>query len=294
MGEVTITKALDDYKTIYMPYRNFADRTREEYQNDLEDFVKFLKQSGVNQAGELGLPIVERYSAHLENEGFASMTRRRKIVAIRSFLSFLYQDGYISANIAKKVVVPFIDYPSPNFLTQNECNRLRNACSENARDSAIIELILQTGIRLSELMRLTLSDIEFDEAGKTEGFIRIKASARNKERLVPLNTKACTAIRRYLDVRGNHESDVLFINRFGEQLGESGVQKMLSKYLKTAGIERASIHTLRHTFGTHHVARGTNPEIVQEVMGIKDTRYASIYQTLANKVAVREMQENSL
>ena len=97
MGEITIRKALDDYKTVYMPYRNFADRTREEYQNDLENFVEFLERRGITRVGELALLIIERYVAHLEEKGFASLTRKRKVIAIRSFLSFLYQDSYIYA-----------------------------------------------------------------------------------------------------------------------------------------------------------------------------------------------------
>src|SRR5690242_9257356 len=124
MGEITIRKAFDDYKTVYMPYRNFADRTREEYQNDLEDFIKFLEQSGINPVGELNLPIIERFGAHLEERGIASLTRKRKVVAIRSFLTFLYQDGYIDTNLAKRVALPLAEYPSPDFLTQSECNKL--------------------------------------------------------------------------------------------------------------------------------------------------------------------------
>ena len=158
-----IRKALDDYRTVHMPYRNFADRTREEYQNDLEGFVRFLEQSGISHIQAIGLPIIERYVALLEQKGFASQTRKRKVVAIRSFLLFLYQDGYISTNIAKSVILPFIESSTPHVLTQNECNRLRNACTDNARDRAIIELLLQTGIKLSELVHLTVDDVDVRE-----------------------------------------------------------------------------------------------------------------------------------
>src|SRR5688572_2826431 len=121
MREITIRKALEYYKTVYMPYRNFAERTREEYLNDLVGLVEFLEKSGINHVKELGLPIIERYAAHLENDGFASLTRKRKIVSIRSFLSFLYQDGYIDTNIAKRIVLPFTESTTPNVLTQTEC-----------------------------------------------------------------------------------------------------------------------------------------------------------------------------
>jgi integrase/recombinase XerD len=293
MGEITIRKALDDYKTVYMPYRNFADRTREEYQNDIEGFVGFLEQKGINRVGELGLPIIERYVAHLEEKGFADLTRKRRVVAIRSFLSFLYQDRYLNTNIANKVVLPFAEYPSPEFLTQRACNKLRSACADSPRDMVIIELILQTGIKLSELVHLTVNDIEL-QAGSLKGFMQVKGSTGKRDRIIPLNTKATDAIRNYLKARNDMESDVLFPNRLGEPLGESGVQKMLTKRIKSAGIGRASIHTLRHTFGTYHIARGTDPKTVQDVMGLKDARSTAIYQILADKVIVRELEENSL
>src|SRR5687768_17435057 len=105
MGEITIKKALFDYKTVYMPYRNFADRTRGEYLNDLEDFVDVLERAGIQNVRHLGLPVIERYVARLEQKGFASLTRKRKVVAIRSFLSFLYQEGYVETNIAQKVIL---------------------------------------------------------------------------------------------------------------------------------------------------------------------------------------------
>ena len=100
---------------------------------------------------------------------------------------------------------------------------------------------------------------------------------------------------RYMqDARENTGNGVFFLNRFGEPLGESGVQKMLKKYLKKAGIERANLQALRHTFGAQHVARGTDPKTIQDVMGFKDARSAAIYQSLAREVVSRELQENSI
>src|SRR5215216_3306856 len=103
MGEIAIRKALDDYRTIHMPYRNCADRTREEYQNDIGDFVEFLEKLGINHVRAIGLPNIERYVARLEHKGFAGNTRKRKVVAIRSFLSFLSQEGYVNENMAKRI-----------------------------------------------------------------------------------------------------------------------------------------------------------------------------------------------
>jgi len=144
MEDIPLRKALDDYITIYMAYRNFAERTRVEYQNDLEDLIGFLEKYGINHVKKLGLPIIERYVANLEQKGFASLTRKRKVVAIRSFLSFLYQDGYIVTDLAKKIILPFAENTMPYVLTQGECDQIRNACADSSRDRAIIELLLQT------------------------------------------------------------------------------------------------------------------------------------------------------
>src|SRR5688500_2677217 len=221
MGEITLRKALDDYKTVYMPYRNFAERTRVEYQNDLEDLIGFLEKSGIQHVREVGLPIIERYVAHLEEKGLASLTRKRKVVAIRSFLSFLYQEGYVSTNIAKRIVLPFAETKTPYFLTQTECDRLRNACADQPRARAIVELLLQTGIKLSELTALTLDDVESQEIGELEkktGSIRLLGGRGKKERIVPLNSKAYSAIRDYLKIREDVGTRILFLNRFGEPL----------------------------------------------------------------------------
>jgi site-specific recombinase XerD len=96
--------------------------------------------------------------------------------------------------------------------------------------------------------------------------------SRQKERIIPLNTYPCVAIKSYLGERTETGNSILFLNRFGEPIGERGVQKMLRKHLKKTGIGRASIHILRHTFGAHHIANGTSLKTVQEVMGHKDPR----------------------
>src|SRR3989337_4257763 len=92
-GEITLRKTLEEYKTVYMAYRNFAERTREEYLNDLEDLVEFLGRLGIDKGGKISLATIERYLAELERRGFAGATRKRKTVTIRSFLTFLYKDG---------------------------------------------------------------------------------------------------------------------------------------------------------------------------------------------------------
>ena len=166
MGEIPLKKALDDYKTVYLAYRNLAQRTRIEYLNDLCDLIKLFEEWGIHHVKQVNLPAIERYLAKLEEKGYASQTRKRKAVTIRSFLLFLYHDGYIETNIGKRLILPFTESRQPKFLTQSECDRLQNACNDKPRDKAIVELFLRTGIKLSELTRLNVDDLEFEHENK--------------------------------------------------------------------------------------------------------------------------------
>ena len=116
----------------------------------------------------------------------------------------------------------------------------------------MVELLLQTGIKLSELTQLTLDDIELNR--KQAGFMRVRGSRAKKERIIPLNTKATNALKDYLDERKAEVNQTIFLNRFGEALGERGVQKMLRRHLKSSGMGNVTSSTLRHTL-EHSILR---------------------------------------
>src|SRR5688500_978929 len=160
MGEMTLRQALNEFRTVYLAFRNYASRSREEYINDVEDLISFLEKSGIIRIGELGIPQVDRYLAELDHRGLAGSTRKRKTISLRSFLAFLYREHHISNDISKRIIIPFAESRLPRVLTQSEYQRLRKACEQNIRDTAMIELLLQTGIRLSELVKLRTSDID--------------------------------------------------------------------------------------------------------------------------------------
>lgn len=291
MGDISIRKAIKDYKSLYMAYRNFADRTRVEYENDLNFLADYLEEVGIRNIRELNIAVIERYIALLEQKSYTSLTRKRKVVAIRSFLTFLHQDGYIAKDLAQSLVVPFVDYHTPRVLTASEYKRLQRACAGSSRDSAIVEVLLQTGLRLSELTRLTLEDVDLSEEG---GFLRVKGGQNRQERLIPLNSKAAGSIQRYVTERPASNSLILFLNKNRGPLGNRGVQKMLRKYLAKSGNNMASVSSLRHTFGAHHAIKGTSLETIQKVMGHKDSRSTSLYFSLAQEVRSREIRENAL
>ena len=295
---MTLKQAVEEYKEVYLAYRNYAPRTREEYTNDLEDMVEYLARVGVIYLKDVRLSNLIRYMAELDRRGLLGSTRKRKVVAIKSFFSFMYAESYTHTNIAREVIPPFVEESRPRYLTADEYNRLLDSAKGNIRDHAIILLLLQTGIRLSELTRLTLNDLRItdtkDENGGKTSFIRVIGGQRNKDRVVPINADAKLVLDEYLRDRDLSHSDNLFLSRSGEQLGERGVEKVVGKYLKLAGITNASVNSLRHTFGMQHVLKGTTIKTIQELMGHKDIRTTEEYIPLANGVAKSELEENTL
>ena len=288
MGEITLQQALEEFKTVYMPARNLGLRTRIEYANDLRTFIDFLATKGITRAGEMNAVHVDRYLARLDELGLSGSTRKRKAITFRSFLSFLFRNGYLSQDISEKVIIPFPDQPEPRVLTHSEYQRLLQVCANDIRDTAMITLLLQTGIRLSELTRLKLSDVHLPEA------IEIAGSGSRKGRTIPLISKACEALKAYLTARPASKYPSLFLNMFRQPLGDRGVQKIIMQYFVQAGIVGASVHSLRHTFAVQHLARGTSLKTVQKIMGHQDIRTTEEYILLANEVAKKELEENAL
>lgn len=290
-------QALDEFKTVYLPARNYAFRTRKEYANDLGELVDFLEQVGIDRVGDIALNHLERYLAYLDQIGYAGATRKRKTVAIRTFFSFLSQEGYVANDVSKRLITPYAEYRLPRVLTRAEYQRLIDACAGNPRDTAIVVLLLQTGIRLSELVHLKPDDIELPDennADQSFGQLRVLGGGGRKDRVLPLNSKACQVLRNYLTTKPDDQFHSLFHNRDGTVLGPRGIQKMLHKYFTHTGIIGASVHSLRHTFGTHHAAKGTNIKTIQEVMGHKDVRNTEIYLSLAKELHRKDMEENAL
>lgn len=295
--EPSLDEALTHYETIYMPSRNWAQKTRVNYRSDIADLLRFLEGQGKKDPSRLDLQDLEAYMAELDRRDYAGTTRRRKTSSIKSFFGFLKQYGYVTNNVAERLTPPAREHREPSVLSKREYQALLRACSHDTRNAAIIELLLQTGIRLSELARLALDDIELpkrisrDPANTGSVFVHGKG---RKERTITLNYKACKALKAWLKIRPNVDTNSLFVSKFLESMSPRAYEYTVKKYLKEAGIKRASVHTLRHTFATHHVAKGTSLRTVQEALGHADLKTTSIYVQLARDVMNKELQEHAL
>jgi integrase/recombinase XerD len=297
MDEMTFDGAIELFETVYMASRNLTARTREEYKRDVQQLADFLAQRSVKRPEQVSLAHLQAFLAELDAQGLTGVTRRRKTASIKAFFGFLVSSELVPHNPTLRLVPPEREYKEPRFLTTQEYRALLRACAHQTRDAAIIELILQTGIRLSEAARLTVRDIELpariNRDPDNTGSIFIQGKGR-KSRTLPLNYKACRALKAWLNIRPDIDDPALFVTKFQEPMGERSIQNVVKKYLDEAGIKNASVHTLRHSFATHHVAKGTDLRTVQEALGHADLKTTSIYVSTAKEVMKRDLQNHAL
>jgi integrase/recombinase XerC len=266
--------------------RNLSYHTISAYENDLKQFMKFLqdqlgcKKVNVRQIDRLS---IRHFLTHLKLQGVKGSTSRRKLAAIRGFMRYLCTREDLKANPAAAVRMPRKQEHLPSFLDMVDAQRLMEVPSRNAfgglRDLAILETFYSTGMRLSELHRLDVSDM--DLYGEV---IKVKGKGR-KERIIPLGRMAVKAIKPYLQERHRHlartgriREAALFINRFGRRLSRRGIQALVRRYLeRVCNLKQMSPHVLRHTFATHMLDRGADLRAVQELLGHASLSSTQVY-----------------
>ena len=287
-------KALDEYKETYMGARNLAARSRVEYENDILPFLRFLQGLRIRKLNQVASKHIDAYLADLDHRELAGVTRRWKLTVIKTFFAWLKGTDQITVNPAARVIPPHREEKEPRVLSKNEYQRLL-ATVGKPRDRAIVQLLLQTGVRLSEVRRLTLSDLELPKrvTRKALGTMRILGKGR-KTRTVLLNTKACEALDTWLKLRPDVDTDALFVSTHLKPLSGRQIQRLVGKYLRAAGIKGAGVHSLRHTFATHHIEMGTDLVTVQEFLGHSSLDTTKLYVGLVKKRQAQHIQDHAL
>jgi integrase/recombinase XerC len=271
---------------------NKSQATITAYRTDLTQFLTFLQETNlaVAQPADIRRDDLAEYLATLADQGRSGITRARKLAAMREFFRFLEADGLIAVNPTKGLATPKKERTGRNTLRPDEYTKLLSLAGANPRDYAILQVFLQTGIRVSELCALTLEDIDLAQRA-----VRITQGKGQQARTIELEKKGIQAIRSYLAVRPNGLHRELFLNYQGAPLSDRGVRKMLDKYLKAAGITKAiSPHSLRHTFATYKAERGVSPYQLKEWLGHARLDTTAIYVHLARSNAKKAMEATSL
>ncbi len=270
---------MDKYIEKFMRYmeieKNYSAHTLLNYKLDLLDFKKFCAGLDLEKVDYL---LLRKYLAVLKQKGLGNRSVGRRLSALRSFFRFLTREGNLKLNPILMLSSPKLDKHLPAFMTEEEVAKLiesafpkDNKDVQGMRDRAILETFYSSGLRISELVSLSLDDIDF-----ISGIIKVMGKGK-KERIVPIGNAALAAIKKYIDSRKKN-SPALFLNKNSGRITTRGVRNIVEKYLQIAGIKHGlSPHTLRHSFATHLLNRGADLRTVQELLGHANLSTTQIY-----------------
>lgn len=261
------------------------------YQRDLRKLEGFLKRQGIEEAGQITATALNSYVRHLEQEQFKAATISRNIASVRAFFHFLLREKLVEADVSENLKAPRVEKKTPGVLSLEEVEKLlEQPGRENPkeiRDRAMLELLYATGIRVSELIGLTISDVNMQMS-------YIICHDRNRERAVPFGSKAREALTEYFfkgrsSMLKDPQEQVLFVNCSGKPMSRQGFWKLVKSYAHKAGIaEEITPHTLRHSFAAHLVANGADLRSVQEMLGHSDITSTQIYARM-NRNQLRDV-----
>lgn len=265
--------------------------TEMSYQRDLNKFVRFLEEREISDVKKITATTLNSYVLYLERNQFKAATISRNIASIKALYHFMYKEGFVDTDISDALHAPKIEKKPPEIMTQDEVIRLleqpKGDTPKELRDKAMLELLYATGIRVSELISLKISDINLQM-----GFVVCKDAT--KERVIPFGTKARGALLAYLEngrdaMVDSYESEILFVNCSGQPMSRQGFWKLIKYYAKKAGIEEEiTPHTLRHSFAAHLVENGADLRSVQEMLGHSDISTTQVYASM-NRNRIREV-----
>lgn len=265
--------------------RGFSAESLRAYRNDLAQFTRYLDERGQADLATVDHLTLRGYLAGMGEQSYEHRSIARKLASVRSLYRFLHRRGEVADNPTRLLRTPRIGRVLPNFLDEAQIDALLNTPGEDwsgLRDRAMLELLYATGLRVSELVKLDLGDIELGR-----GTLRARGKGR-KERMLPLLPPACAALQRWLNERAhpprskNGLSDAarnaVFINQRGSRLTDRSVRRLLDEYVNHAALNcKVSPHTLRHSFATHLLNHGADLRDVQELLGHAHLATTQVY-----------------
>ena len=246
----------------FLQARKRARATIVAYGKDIDQLIVFLSGTGKKAVHEVNKDELTAFLSKLSKDGYTPKSVSRKINSIKTFYRFLKSQSHVSDDPTVNISHPKYEIKPPRILSKVEYRALRDACRDDLRISAIVELFLQTGLRIGELANLTLDDVHNSD-------LHIAAQESHAERIVPLNKAAKTAIDKYLEIRPKTDNKTLFVTKTGRPLLIRNIRTAIDRYFKAAGIEKAKVNDLRHTFIAHHLMSGTSLTVISKMVGHK-------------------------
>jgi site-specific recombinase XerD len=249
-----------------------SSATRIAYSSDLEQLKKHMESHRITQATTIQTGHLEDYVSSLFSQNYTAKSISRKINSLKTFFRYLHSEKMVTSNPAEILPHPKYDVKPPRFLTPEEYKSLRDVSRLDIRISAIIEILLQTGMRISELANLRLEDIRKNE-------IFIKSLENNPSRTISIPKSAYAAISNYLSMRPQVKDDHLFVTKTGHPLLIRNIRTSVDRYFRKAGLKGAKVNDLRHTFIAHQLKNGVQPEVIHKHVGHKRLSSTQKYLT---------------
>lgn len=232
------------------------------YGKDIDQLTSFLEELEKQNIHEVSKDDIQAFLGKLSEKGYTPKSLSRKLNSTRTFYRFLKVNEFVTDDPSLLVAHPQYELAAPRMLKPTEYRALRDAARNDARMYAIIELLLQTGIRIGELADLRMSDVKEDA-------LHIRPHEKHAERDVPMNKSAQEALGRYLKIRPQIEDDHVFVTKSGKPFLVRNIRTAIERYFRIAGIENAKVNDLRHTFVAHHLKHGVSLVLLSKILGHK-------------------------
>lgn len=274
-----MNQQIDDFAGYLHEVKQSSLNTIRAYQNDLKKLESYLKQQGIENTSKITETSLNSYILSLEKEGLSPSTVSRHIASMKAFLLYLLKKGSIEGDPSERIKSPRVVKKTPHVLDERKILALLNqpdiTTSKGIRDKAMLELLYATGMKVSELTSVKVSDINLPGRYLTCG-------DRN-ERSIPFGSAAKDALKAYIDIReavfGKDISSYLFLNNQGQQLSRQGFWKILRGYAREVGIENINPNMIRHSFASHMIDNGADIGVVQKFLGHTDISTTQLYMT---------------
>ncbi len=244
------------------------------YKGDINQLIAFIKTKGVVEISAITPKLIEELKKHLGDNGYTAKSISRKLNSIKNFFSFLKSEGVVTTDPSIEVKHPKYENDAPKVLLPVEYRSLRDACRNDVRATAIVELMLQAGLRIKEIESLKLEHVR-------PGELLIEAYESHRERIVPLNNSAESSLARYIkDSRYQTTSKHVFVTKTGRHLLARNIRSLLNRYFAKADIKNVKVNDLRNTFIAYQLKAGVPLEIVSQVSGHKRISTTEKYMEL--------------
>lgn len=274
---------INDFISYMRDVKDASENTLQAYMNDLKKLHSFCIRQGIQSVTKISETNLKSYLLALENEGLSPSSINRNIAAVKAFILYLIKHQIICTDPSERIKPPPVRKKAPQVLDTQMINRLLEQpdtkSHKGIRDKAILELLYATGIKVSELISIRLSDLNMSA--------RYIICREYRERIIPFGTSAKKALQDYLNIRTKYydkcKNDILFLNSSGNAISRQGLWKIIKYYAEAAGITDVNPNSIRHSFAAHMLDNGADLGSVQEFLGHSDISTTQIYMSSGYK-----------